>query len=1007
MKKIFLLFFVVSSFLTEAFPQGSNPSTQGSEFYFSFPRANPVRTKKMTLTVSSAQPGVIKITDANKNSVTRPFNSGTTVINLASADKNDINEVVYLTGLTSCYQIASNTIDKRGYIVETFETDGTTPLNVSIYAGLSGDDTTDAANIYPIQALGNEYYVLSHVGYRKDNIDQASEALIVATDSTEIEIIPTCLLDDQAASEDLKKITITLKKGETYLIRAFGLLDLTGTVIRTKDDGNLSGNKCKKIAVFSGNQHGKPGDYEYEQIFPTHLLGNEYLISAPEDNGDNMVRIVATEACTEVKINGTLVATLNQTDYTDFELKLGSGCYIETNKPVGVALYTYDLLTENQGSGEDAAMIIVAPIEQKLDSIIFTGITNSDAPTSKVSIVAPTDNINDVFLSELIGTVWTPIVLNGWTTISANTNYSTVTIGISATSTYKIISQKGGFNAYVYGYGQGAEYGYSAGSAARPAENSFFLNDDPSLNSNNTIKPCIGNAVVFEANTPYSFSEIRWDFGDGARDTTYAPINTTSHPYAAKGTYTVQMIVVKTYSDCYGSVGLTDTATTDIEIVDTKGFRRAETHCKGETISTTRGSDPIFGGAPVKYYWEVTQETTPSIVLTGDHNTTRQYVVRIKDDFCHYVYDTIDVTIRPIYQSTQPAVNRCNNLSNIASSNKTIAFTSVTPYTNGNPIAYKWNTGETSSSITVTDAFGTTTKHWVEASAGCLYVDTIVVTVPAEISNSLTITNNNSNYYHLCGDGNTEVTVVSTQNGPATTTTWEMSENGSGFVSFAPNIDANTVKFVAANPIGTTLSTTFRYNSTGACQTFSPTVTIVENSPFDATLTATSNDFFPGSTTLPVSGGTVQFDVTTNVSGAYSYQWLPTPVSLSSSYSDFFDENSTNLMYAVKVTDNDQLCSSFSDTIYIKLDKVIINTLISHSSGKNNAIANDLLDKFQNGYKTIVYNRYGQLVSENIDSGWDGTYKGQKADAGVYFYVIEYRTDMGLKQIKGTVEVVK
>ncbi|MBN1462485.1 MAG: gliding motility-associated C-terminal domain-containing protein [Paludibacteraceae bacterium] len=55
----------------------------------------------------------------------------------------------------------------------------------------------------------------------------------------------------------------------------------------------------------------------------------------------------------------------------------------------------------------------------------------------------------------------------------------------------------------------------------------------------------------------------------------------------------------------------------------------------------------------------------------------------------------------------------------------------------------------------------------------------------------------------------------------------------------------------------------------------------------------------------------------------------------------------------------------------------------------------------------MVYNRYGQLVSENIDSGWDGTYKGQKADAGVYFYVIEYRTDMGLKQIKGTVEVVK
>jgi hypothetical protein len=45
---------------TEAFPAGSNPSTQGSEFYFSFPRANPARNKKMTLTVSSAQPELLK-----------------------------------------------------------------------------------------------------------------------------------------------------------------------------------------------------------------------------------------------------------------------------------------------------------------------------------------------------------------------------------------------------------------------------------------------------------------------------------------------------------------------------------------------------------------------------------------------------------------------------------------------------------------------------------------------------------------------------------------------------------------------------------------------------------------------------------------------------------------------------------------------------------------------------------------------------------------------------------
>ncbi|MBN1462577.1 MAG: PKD domain-containing protein, partial [Paludibacteraceae bacterium] len=565
MKKIYLLFFVLSMLFTEAFPAGSNPSTQGSEFYFSFPRARPGRTKLMILTISSSKPGKVKITDADGNFVIKPFNAGTTTIDLVKADGSDIITNYYLPGLTSCYQITSNTKDKKGYIVETFEVDETTPLNVSIYAGLSGTDTTDAANIYPIEALGNEYYILSHIGYFQDGDILVSEALVVATQNdTEIEIIPTCLLDNQASTENLKPTTIILDKGETYQIRAFDhTIDLTGTVIRTKDDSNISGNKCKPIAVFSGNQHPEPGDYEYEQIFPTHLLGNEYLISAPEDGSDNIVRIVVTKPCTDITINGNFVGTFNQTDYTDFELKPTSGCYIQTNKPVGVAMYTADFINGPKVNGEDASMIVLAPIEQNLDSIIFTGVVNSDAPTTKVSIVAPTLNTSDVSFYELIaGTTWTPILLSGWTVISENATYSTVTSGISPTSTYKITSTKGGFNAYVYGYGEGAEYSYSVGSSARPAENSFFLNDDPSLNSNNTIKPCIGNAVKFEANTADSYTEIIWDFGDGARDTTYAPINYTSHPYATKGTYTVQMIVTKNYSECYGSVGTQDTATT-------------------------------------------------------------------------------------------------------------------------------------------------------------------------------------------------------------------------------------------------------------------------------------------------------------------------------------------------------------------------------------------------------------------------------------------------------------
>ena len=995
MKKIFLLLFVCFFLLGELFSQ----STQGHEFYFSFNRARPDREKNMILTISSEKDGIATFTDALGATVNRAFTSGTTTIDLAYADGNDANEVVHLAGMTSCYQIASNVVDNRGYIVETFESDSITPLNVSIYAALSGYWTTDAANVYPYEALGNEYYVISHLGFLQTGDTLASEALIVATENnTEIEIIPTCLLDYQAASEDLKNITITLNKGQTYQIRAKGLLDLTGTLIRTKDDGNLTGNKCKRIAVFSGHQHGYPGDYEYEQLFPKHLLGKEYLINAPEDTGDNWVRVVATEACTDVTINGVLVATLNQTDYYEYLLPLSTGCYIQTSKPTGVAMFTSDFINKVKNNN-DASMIVLAPIEQNLDSIMFTGITNASTPTNKVSIVAPTEFIDSVYFYQLIGSTFTPIVLSGWSTISANTDYSTVTSNISPTSTYKIVSKKGGFNAYVYGYNAQnpeAEYGYSVGSSARLTSTSFFLNNDPSLNSNNLNGICVNDDVAFHADLQYSFHKIEWDFGDGVKDTIYSPENKTTHKYTSSGVYPVTMIVYKIISDCFGTGELVDTAKAAISIKDQVSSNIATTLCKGSSLGSTRTDDAIFGGQTPEYEWS-NGAITESIVLSDDHGTSAKYWVKTYDSNCHSFIDTISVNIRPIFESLR-AENHCNNQSNISPS-ETIGFTSATPNTlAGVPIAYTWYkagspTGETTQTIPVTDNFGTTTKYYVKAESGCLYVDTINVTVPAQVTNTLTASHNK-----VCGDGNTTVTIDGSANGPATIA-WEMSENGAAFMP-VPNAGTFTYSYSA------TQTTAFRLISTGVCETITKNVTVTANPPFTASLDAFSSNFFPSSQTLPVSGGNVEFTVTTDIGGSYLYTWTPN-VSSSNTYSKFIDENTAELTYSVIVSDIDNLCNTTTNTLEITLDEIIINTIISHSSSKNKSIAEDLLDKLQEGYRTIVYNRYGQLISEKANGGWDGIYKGKPADAGVYFYVIEYKSGGTTKEIKGTVEVIK
>jgi len=90
-----------------------------------------------------------------------------------------------------------------------------------------------------------------------------------------------------------------------------------------------------------------------------------------------------------------------------------------------------------------------------------------------------------------------------------------------------------------------------------------------------------------------------------------------------------------------------------------------------------------------------------------------------------------------------------------------------------------------------------------------------------------------------------------------------------------------------------------------------------------------------------------------------------------------------------------------------KRDSVIVNIqgcnecdlYIPSAFTPNNDGLNDLFRTFPNcaniglqKFKMTVYNRWGQVVfnSNNINSGWDGTYKRQLQNPGAYVYYIEY-----------------
>ena len=59
--------------------------------------------------------------------------------------------------------------------------------------------------------------------------------------------------------------------------------------------------------------------------------------------------------------------------------------------------------------------------------------------------------------------------------------------------------------------------------------------------------------------------------------------------------------------------------------------------------------------------------------------------------------------------------------------------------------------------------------------------------------------------------------------------------------------------------------------------------------------------------------------------------------------------------------------------------------------------------------KFIIYNRWGQVVfaTDQVWDCWNGNYKGENAEQGVYFYFIKAKTTCGEIIYKGDVTLLR
>ena len=557
MKKVVLILAAALLTLGDAVAQIKTPDTQGSQFFFSHMLSRNKQEKRLTLTISAPQSGVAVFTSSQGVVTEKAFNEGINEIILLETKAEEKNVTIQpgMSGFTGdfvdCYTTTANSVQPEGYMVETYtDASHSTPLEVSLYTGLSGTSTSDCANVYPWEALGNDYYVISRsgntIGDRGGDNNWStlypSEFVIVgAEDNTQIDIYPTALIEGQSESDALQPIHITLNRGETYLVKALtsdslkkGMDDLCGTHIVATP---VEGNTCKRFAVFSGSAHGsgvnRPynnGDYEYDQLFPQHLWGTDYIAGSTTRgdavrSGSDALRIVAAEPCTDVYVNNVFVATLNQGDWYQHRDYNDQGTYIHTTKPVEVGLFTTG--EDSQSAEGGPALIVLAPMQQYLRDVTFaaykaeyaTGKSNVNAHGMIVTALTSIREQTYINNTQLIdgANISGGGNASTWTTIASNPDYSQINIdNLSTSASYHLENRapeniKGGFNAFVYGTrGKNAGYGYSVGASARSLYPLFNLDTISSNDLNYNV--CVGKSVTLTPVMPkkVTVKEVEW-----------------------------------------------------------------------------------------------------------------------------------------------------------------------------------------------------------------------------------------------------------------------------------------------------------------------------------------------------------------------------------------------------------------------------------------------------------------------------------------------------------------
>jgi gliding motility-associated-like protein len=205
---------------------------------------------------------------------------------------------------------------------------------------------------------------------------------------------------------------------------------------------------------------------------------------------------------------------------------------------------------------------------------------------------------------------------------------------------------------------------------------------------------------------------------------------------------------------------------------------------------------------------------------------------------------------------------------------------------------------------------------------------------------------------------------------------------GPGFVSYFWPHSGETTQTVTVTTAGSyTVQVT---DGNGCSGSSSPIVAVLNEPPVVNTVPDT----------LIIDDGSLgQLGVTTTATGLVSYLWSPAATLTCANCPSPLAFPQTATLYTVFGTQNG--CPGRPDSVLVlinQVDLVLPNAFTPNGDGLNDVfrVTNDVLYPV---FELVIFNRWGEVIyrSDDIRSGWDGTFRGKEQESGVYIWLIRFR----------------